>query len=113
MIGELLVDFDGLGIAVGVVIDGSQRQLCQAGNLLVTAVGNLFQGLLGAGVVAHIVQGYAFEVAGHARDWVKVYLSAMWVKSALAALARSCEEPKLNMSGVAGVPAGRMGASYF
>src|ERR1039458_3268138 len=33
MIGELLVDFDGLGIAIGVVIDGSQRQFCQAGNL--------------------------------------------------------------------------------
>src|ERR1035437_755624 len=66
MIGELLVDFDGLGIAVGVVIDGSQRQLCQAGNLFVATVGNLFQVLLGAGIVTHIVQGHTCEVAGDA-----------------------------------------------
>src|SRR5208282_788129 len=36
MIGQVLVERDGLGIAVGVVIDTGQRQLGQAGNLLVT-----------------------------------------------------------------------------
>src|SRR5271157_2282111 len=66
MIGQVLVECDGLGIAIGVAINAGQRQLRQAGNLPVAAAGNVLQGLFRGGVVAHVVKGYAGEVAGHA-----------------------------------------------
>src|SRR5271157_186874 len=66
MLGQVLVERDGLGIAVGVVIEPGQRQLGQAGNFLVAAAGHVLQGLLRVGVVAHLVAGNAGEVAGHA-----------------------------------------------